>query len=301
MTDTIAQRGTEQAKKTTKSIKPLSTFDYMPIARCEPSHRHAPTKCPKCHPGLTGPPDCPKQAHKLHDHVHIKRNLFPVHGLVRAVGADLKASGRSLSKEAHFRAPFSSKPQSMTTTSKPYNAWKYYELYKQNTYTTAECRELKKAFHELINKGYINHFLKRSPRSLRKDCDLARKEPPEEEFSTEIVATITVGYAEGITQQENRITIPVITFDGCEGLYFSSPHNDPLVIELNVVNTLVPQILTNTGSFINVITCDCLKRFKHPRREIIHLIHPILGFGGQEVNPIGVIRLPLQFRDKSKA
>ncbi|KAJ8431987.1 hypothetical protein Cgig2_005916 [Carnegiea gigantea] len=72
----------------------------------------------------------------------------------------------------------------------------------------------------------------------------------------------------------NCITVPTMTLDGYEGQCFSSPHNDPL---------------------------DCLKKCKHLGREIIPLVHPILGFRGQDENRTRVIRLPLQFGDKSKA
>jgi len=44
-----------------------------------------------------------------------------------------------------------------------------------------------------------------------------------------------------------------------------------------------------------------LKTLKYLGREIVPLVHPILGFGGQEVNPTGIIRLPLHFGDKAKA
>jgi len=37
------------------------------------------------------------------------------------------------------------------------------------------------------------------------------------------------------------------------------------------------------------------------RREIVPLVHPILGFEGQEVNPIGMICLLLYVGDKAKA
>ncbi|KAJ8428176.1 hypothetical protein Cgig2_015617 [Carnegiea gigantea] len=36
-------------------------------------------------------------------------------------------------------------------------------------------------------------------------------------------------------------------------------------------------------------------------RDIVPLVHPILGFKGQEVNPIDMIRLPLRFGDELKA
>ncbi|KAJ8422388.1 LOW QUALITY PROTEIN: hypothetical protein Cgig2_024806 [Carnegiea gigantea] len=38
-----------------------------------------------------------------------------------------------------------------------------------------------------------------------------------------------------------------------------------------------------------------------PGRDTVPLVHPILGFGRQEVNPTGMIRLPIHFGDKFKA
>ncbi|KAJ8423087.1 hypothetical protein Cgig2_023114 [Carnegiea gigantea] len=63
-----------------------------------------------------------------------------------------------------------------------------------------ECQELRKALHELVDKGRIGHFLKRVPRFFQKGREPAQPEPREEECSTEIVATIAGVYAEGITQ-----------------------------------------------------------------------------------------------------
>ena len=84
-----------------------------------------------------------------------------------------------------------------------------------------------------------------------------------------------------------------MTFDGREGQYFSSLHNDALVVELKVPNALVRRIFIDTGSSVDIITWEYLKQLKHLEREIVPLVHPILGFGGQEVNLPGVIRLPL--------
>jgi len=39
----------------------------------------------------------------------------------------------------------------------------------------------------------------------------------------------------------------------------------------------------------------------HPRRDIVPLVNPILGFGGKEVNPTGMICLPVCFCDKTKS
>ncbi|KAJ8435660.1 hypothetical protein Cgig2_015665 [Carnegiea gigantea] len=48
----------------------------------------------------------------------------------------------------------------MVSWPKPRNASKYYGFHEQNDHTTTECRELKKALHEHIDKGQINRFFK---------------------------------------------------------------------------------------------------------------------------------------------
>ncbi|KAJ8446283.1 hypothetical protein Cgig2_005814 [Carnegiea gigantea] len=109
----------------------------------------------------------------------------------------------------------------------------------------------------------------RGPRFLYKECELAHSKLQEEECSTEIVATIAGGYAEA--EQESRVMVPTMVFNGREGPHFTSPHNDPLAVELKVASALVRWILINTGSSVNIITWDCLKNLKHLGREIVSL------------------------------
>ncbi|KAJ8428580.1 hypothetical protein Cgig2_031374 [Carnegiea gigantea] len=176
----------------------------------------------------------------------------------------------------------------MTSASKPYNAQKYCEFYEQKVPTTAECRKLRKALHELADRGQIDLFLKRGPRFLREE----RKPVPVYLRGPQQVLTC---------EQGCRITIPTMVFGRGEGPRFISPHNDLLEVEMKVASTIVRRILVDVGSSVDIITRDCLKKLKYPGMEIIPLVHPTLGFEGQEVNPMEMIRLPLHFGDKAKA
>ncbi|KAJ8423869.1 hypothetical protein Cgig2_009497 [Carnegiea gigantea] len=97
------------------------------------------------------------------------------------------------------------------------------------------------------------------------------------------------------------IMVPTMVFGGKEAPRFASPHNGPFVVEMKIVSAIVRRILIDTGSSVDIITWDCLKKLAHPGRDIIPLVHPILGFGGQEVNPASMIRLPMRFGDKLKS
>ncbi|KAJ8435892.1 hypothetical protein Cgig2_010925 [Carnegiea gigantea] len=153
--------------------------------------------------------------------------------------------------------PMLKKPPPMTSALKPHNAWKYCEFHEQNGHTTAECRELRKTLHELVDRGQINHFLKRGPCFLQSECEPARPELRDEECSTKVVPTITEGYPE----------------------------------EMKVACVIVRRILIDTRSSMDTITWDSLKKLTYLGRDIVPL----------EVNPIGIIRLPLLFRDKWKS
>ncbi|KAJ8420599.1 hypothetical protein Cgig2_020755 [Carnegiea gigantea] len=138
-----------------------------------------------------------------------------------------------------------------------------------------------------------------------------------QECSTEVVATIARGYKKGITrsawkaqlqgaqhvltiEQGTWFTVPTMAFGGREAPHLTSSYNDPLVVEMKVASAIIQRILIDTGSLVDVITWDCLKKLTYLGRDIIPLVHPILGFGAQEVNPTRVIHLPLCFEDEVK-
>jgi len=95
--------------------------------------------------------------------------------------------------------PMLKKPQPMNVALKQHNVHKYCEFHEQNGHTTAECRELKKAFYELADKWQIDWFLKGCARAFLKDLTRACEEPQEEDCSTKIMATITRIKAQAIS------------------------------------------------------------------------------------------------------
>ncbi|KAJ8426121.1 hypothetical protein Cgig2_005766 [Carnegiea gigantea] len=176
MTDTILQQVTEQAKKAmeaTNCARPIPTFDYVPTMGCEPSHRHAPIRS-HCRSDEVREMACPEKDGRSLDGNHdwsVKSKLQSLEGKSR--------EGDTLLSAARPRPP------PMTTTPKPHNTPKYCEFHEQNGRTTTECRELRKALHQLVDKGQIDRFLKRGPQFLHKEHQPTCLEPREEECSTE--------------------------------------------------------------------------------------------------------------------
>ncbi|KAJ8435827.1 hypothetical protein Cgig2_017122 [Carnegiea gigantea] len=323
MTYTITRQVSEQVQRAIEvanSASPLPHFDYVSTIGYEPSHRCA--RIPS-----------PYRTKREREASWLNRSGRPYtgnHGQ-RAIaatrpsnhpvqGQTVKSTTTSISYATHSRRTVwleeqkqTSKPRGeasgwpghlmlwrplpMTVPSKPHNVQKYYEFYKQNEHTTAECCELKKALHEVANKGQIDHFLKKGPRFLHGEQEPTQPQPQDEECFTKVVVTITGGYVEGmtlsawkaqlrgvkqvlITEQGARIMVPTMVFGQKETLRFASPCNDPLVVEMKIASAIVRRILIDTGSSMNIITWDCLKKLTYPGQDIAPLMYLILGFGG---------------------
>ncbi|KAJ8442978.1 hypothetical protein Cgig2_019551 [Carnegiea gigantea] len=189
------------------------------------------------------------------------------------------------------RHPMLRRPPPMTAPPKP---TKYCEFHKQSEHTTVECRKLKKTLHELADKCQIDCFLKKGPMSPLQGTRACAAPARDEECSTEAVANIARA------EQGTRVTVPTMVFGGREAAHFAPPHNDSLVVEMKVASAIIWRILIDTGSSVNIITWDCPQKLTYAGRDIVPLVHPILGFGGQEVNPSSMIRLSLCFGDKLK-
>ncbi|KAJ8444776.1 hypothetical protein Cgig2_011738 [Carnegiea gigantea] len=153
----------------------------------------------------------------------------------------------------------------------------------------------------MADKGQIDRFLKRGPCFLRKERELAGARAPRrrtlhgynDHYRQWILEGITCfawkaqlrGAQQVLTaEQGSRVIVPTMVFGGGEGPRFTSPHNDPLVVELKVDSALIRRIPIDMGS----------SKLKYRSFGTPHL-----GFRGV-VNATGMIRLPLRFGEKAK-
>ncbi|XP_056695059.1 uncharacterized protein [Spinacia oleracea] len=88
--------------------------------------------------------------------------------------------------------------------------------------------------------------------------------------------------------------LPVITFtsDDCGGIIY--PHDDPLVLELEIANFPVKRCLIDGGSSANIIFWEAFTQLNIDHGELARVSYPVIGFSGASVYPEGSIRLPVQ-------
>ncbi|KAJ8444577.1 hypothetical protein Cgig2_013856 [Carnegiea gigantea] len=240
------------------SARPLPHFDYVPTTSCEPSHRKVCVLSPHyierereaSRSNQSGRPY--SGHHDRHAAAATRLSRRPIQGQTA------KSATASTPFATHSRGhPMLQRPPPTTAPPKPQNTQKHCDFHEQNGHTTTECRELKKALHELADK------------------EPAQPQPQEEEYLTEVMATIDVGYAEGMTrlawkaqlrstqevlttEQGARITVPTMVFAGKEALSFASPRNDPLVVEMKIASAIarnleVDFLVVDVSTAYNVI------------------------------------------------
>ncbi|KAJ8426884.1 hypothetical protein Cgig2_002732 [Carnegiea gigantea] len=202
MTDTITRQVSEYVKRAMEaanSARPLTHFNYIPTYGGKPSHR--PERIPSAQytKWEGGAPRLDRSSWPYTEQPARRATARPSGRPTQ--GAMAKSMTASTPYATHSRGhPMLRRPPPMTAPHKLQNAPKYCEFHEQSGHTMIKCRELKKALHELADKGQIDRFLKRGPQFLRRKQEPAQPQPRDEECSTEVLAIIARGYAEGITR-----------------------------------------------------------------------------------------------------
>ncbi|XP_010462569.1 PREDICTED: uncharacterized protein LOC104743154 [Camelina sativa] len=88
-------------------------------------------------------------------------------------------------------------------------------------------------------------------------------------------------------------TYEPITFTEDDASGLAGPHNDPLVVEMTIGESIVTKILIDTGSSVNVIFKDVLIQMEVDLRTADHDVQPLTGFDGDTVMTVGTIMLPV--------
>ncbi|KAL0804616.1 hypothetical protein Bca101_097106 [Brassica carinata] len=101
-----------------------------------------------------------------------------------------------------------------------------------------------------------------------------------------------VAPSEGIMRE-----LKTINFHEHDVAKLDMPHDDALVITLELVGTIFSKILVDSGSAINVVSQKTLRSISQPTPVIDHETTPLNSFEGNSVQSLGIVPLTTSTHD----
>ncbi|KAG7583597.1 Ribonuclease H domain [Arabidopsis suecica] len=172
----------------------------------------------------------------------------------------------------------------------------YCDIHKVTGHLTKDCSVLKKHLAELwasgdLSKFKIEDFVKEYHEAKDNSKDQSSKRPrlsnEEEPRSLKGKINVILGGAS-------------ISFNEEETRHLERPHDDALVITLDVPNFEVSRILIDTGSSVDLIFLGTLERMGISRADIVGPPSPLVAFTSESAMSLGTIKLPVLAKRVSK-
>ena len=193
---------------------------------------------------------------------------------------------------------------------------KYCRFHRDHGHNTEDCYDLKRQIEELIKQGKLQRFIEKGQREGRpqgahqqRPLGEAPPRPPLGE-----IHVITGGMAAGetsrssrkayarqihnvlVTQKSNkkpRVEDLPITFTEEDACKVFHPHDDALVVTMEIAGYSTRRVLIDNGRSVDIIYLTAFQQMKYGKDQLQPIETPLVGFAGTSVYPLGMVTLQI--------
>jgi hypothetical protein len=193
---------------------------------------------------------------------------------------------------------------------------KYCRFHRDHGHNTEDCYDLKRQIEELIKQGNLPRFIEKGQREGRPQGACQQRPlgeaPPRPPLGE--IHVITRGMAAGgtshssrkayarqihnvlVTQKSNkkpRVEDLPITFTEEDACKVFHPHDDALVVTMEIAGYSTRRVLIDNGSSADIVYLTAFQQMKIDKDQLQPIETPLVGFAGTSIHLLGVTSLQI--------
>ncbi|GAV78967.1 hypothetical protein CFOL_v3_22432, partial [Cephalotus follicularis] len=162
---------------------------------------------------------------------------------------------------------------------------KYCRYHRDHGHDTEKCRQLKNQIEDLIQKGHLRKYVDRDAPQGRRE-QRREEAPRQQEEQQQQEPRVHHSKRLRIGRDEEVISFSETDYEGVR-----LPHDDPVVVTLQVALFTMKRLLIDSGSSADILYKHAFDQLRIPADQLKPVKTPLVGFAGEMVHPLGSIDL----------
>uniref|UniRef100_A0A2N9GS26 Uncharacterized protein n=1 Tax=Fagus sylvatica TaxID=28930 RepID=A0A2N9GS26_FAGSY len=191
----------------------------------------------------------------------------------------------------------------------------YCRFHRDHGHLTEECVALKEQVETLIRQGKLQKYVNR-PTNTRPAKPPVQREQAEPNRPGPVgeIRTIVGGPASGGTSRASRkayarqvhnimvvqrppknirLDDQIISFSEEDARGTHQPHDDALVITINIAGFTTRRVMVDNGSSADILYLPAYQQMQLDKDKLRPMDAPLVGFTGDKICPVGIVTLPI--------